>query len=216
MPFAAIVSYLGTGKSLSFVKSFGFIAGYQTQVIKAQDPINIKAAERMGKLHDALKAVGYDGHALELYLARLLFCLFAEDTTIFEKRIFQDYIESKTNNDGSDLAHHINSLFYVLNTPPAKRQSHLDESLNAFPYVNGKLFQKPLAPAQFDSKIREALLDLCALDWSIISPAIFGSLFQSIMDADARRNLGAHYTSEENILKLIKPLFLDALWAEFE
>ncbi|NOT14190.1 MAG: class I SAM-dependent DNA methyltransferase [Methylotenera sp.] len=198
------------------VKSFGFIAGYQTQIIKPQDPINVKAAERMGKLHDALKAVGYTGHDLEVYLVRLLFCLFAEDTTIFEKRLFQDYIETKTHADGSDLAHHITSLFYVLNTPNAKRLSNLDESLNAFPYVNGKLFAEPLAPAQFDSKMREALLDLCALDWSVISPAIFGSLFQSIMDTDARRNLGAHYTSEENILKLIKPLFLDALWAEFE
>ncbi|HOY70839.1 MAG TPA: class I SAM-dependent DNA methyltransferase [Methylotenera sp.] len=198
------------------VKSFGFIAGYTTQVIKPQDPINIKAAERMGKLHDALKAVGYQGHVLEVYLVRLLFCLFAEDTTIFDKRIFQDYIETKTSADGSDLAHHISTLFYVLNTPQNKRLSNLDDSLAAFPYVNGKLFEEQLPPAQFDSKMREALLDLCALDWSIISPAIFGSLFQSIMDTDARRNLGAHYTSEENILKLIKPLFLDALWAEFE
>jgi len=198
------------------VKSFGFIAGYQTQVIKAQDPINIKAAERMGKLHDALKAVGYTGHVLEVYLVRLLFCLFAEDTTIFEKRLFQEYIETKTSEDGSDLAHHLASLFYVLNQAPEKRLTNLDESLKDFPYVNGKLFEEPLPPAQFDSKMREALLDLCALDWSLISPAIFGSLFQSIMDSDARRNLGAHYTSEENILKLIKPLFLDALWAEFE
>jgi hypothetical protein len=197
------------------VKSFGFIAGYQTQIIKPQDPINIKAAERMGKLHDALKAVGYEGHALEVYLVRLLFCLFAEDTTIFEKRLFQDYIETKTSSDGSDLAHHLSSLFYVLNTAPDKRLKNLDESLSAFPYVNGKLFEETLPPAQFDSKMREALLDLCALDWSIISPAIFGSLFQSIMDSEARRNLGAHYTSEENILKLIKPLFLDALWTEF-
>jgi hypothetical protein len=198
------------------VKLFGFIAGYQTQVIKPQDPINIKAAERMGKLHDALKAVGYTGHALELYLVRLLFCLFAEDTTIFDKRLLQDYIETKTSADGSDLAHHLSSLFYVLNTPSNKRLNNLDESLAAFPYVNGKLFEESLPPAQFDSKMRESLLDLCALDWSIISPAIFGSLFQSIMDDEARRNLGAHYTSEENILKLIKPLFLDALWAEFE
>ena len=198
------------------VKSFGFIAGYTTQIIKPQDPINIKAAERMGKLHDALKAVGYTGHALELYLVRLLFCLFAEDTTIFEKRLLQDYIETKTHADGSDLAHHINSLFYVLNTAPDKRLKNLDESLGAFPYINGNLFSESLPPAQFDSKMRETLLDLCALDWSLISPAIFGSLFQSIMDSDARRNLGAHYTSEENILKLIKPLFLDALWAEFE
>ncbi len=198
------------------VKSFGFMAGYQTQIIKAQDPINIKAAERMGKLHDALKAVGYSGHDLEVYLVRLLFCLFAEDTTIFEKRQFQDYIETRTAEDGSDLAHHLSTLFYVLNQSPEKRLTNLDESLSAFPYVNGKLFAEPLAPAQFDRKMREALLDLCALDWSLISPAIFGSLFQSIMDSDARRNLGAHYTSEENILKLIKPLFLDALWAEFE
>lgn len=215
---------LDTGEQAEFalrdlyqnVKLFGFIAGYQTQVIKPQDPINIKAAERMGKLHDALNAVGYTGHPLELYLVRLLFCLFAEDTTIFEKRLFQDYVEIKTKEDGSDLAHHLSSLFYVLNTPHEKRLSNLDESLAAFPYVNGKLFEEPLPPAQFDSRMREALLDLCALDWSIISPAIFGSLFQSIMDANARRNLGAHYTSEENILKLIKPLFLDALWAEFE
>lgn len=198
------------------VKLFGFIAGYQTQIIKPQDPINIKAAERMGKLHDALKAVGYDGHALELYLVRLLFCLFAEDTTIFEKRLFQDYIETRTSDDGSDLALHLDALFDALNTPQNKRLTNQDESIAAFPYVNGKLFEERLRLAAFDSKMREALLDLCALDWSIISPAIFGSLFQSIMDADARRNLGAHYTSEENILKLIKPLFLDALWAEFE
>ncbi|WP_018986935.1 DNA methyltransferase [Methylophilus methylotrophus] len=198
------------------VRSFGFIAGYQTQVIKPQDPINIKAAERMGKLHDTLKLVGYEGHALELYLVRLLFCLFAEDTTIFEKSLFQEYIETKTLEDGSDLAHHINTLFYVLNTPEQKRLKNLDEHLAAFPYINGKLFEEPLPPAQFDKAMREALLDLCSLDWSRISPAIFGSLFQSIMDAKKRRNLGAHYTSEANILKLIKPLFLDELWVEFE
>jgi type II restriction/modification system DNA methylase subunit YeeA len=104
----------------------------------------------------------------------------------------------------------------VLNTHEVKRLTNLDESLATFPYVNGKLFAEPLPPAQFDSKMREALLDLCALDWSLISPAIFGSLLQSIMDSDARRNLGVHYTSEENILKLIKPLFLDTLWGEFE
>jgi hypothetical protein len=170
----------------------------------------------MGKLHDQLKAIGYDGHALELYLVRLLFCLFAEDTGIFEKRIFQDYIEAKTKEDGSDLAQHISGIFYILNTPHNKRLKNLDEDLAAFPYVNGKLFEEPLPPASFDRPMRDALLAACALDWSRISPAIFGSLFQSIMDSDARRNLGAHYTSEENILKLIKPLFLDDLYAEFE
>ena len=170
----------------------------------------------MGRLHDQLKAVGYVGRPLEIYLVRLLFCLFAEDTSIFEKRQLQDYIENRTAPDGSDLAHHIATLFHVLNTPKVQRLSNLDEDLAAFEYVNGKLFEEHLPPACFDSKMRETLLDLCALDWSVISPAIFGSLFQSIMDDKARRNLGAHYTSEENILKLIQPLFLDALWAEFE
>lgn len=198
------------------VQAFGFIAGYQTHKIKEQDPVNIKAAERMGKLHDQMKAVGYDGHALEHYLVRLLFCLFAEDTGIFERRQFQDYIEQKTHEDGSDLAHHMATLFHVLNQEQGKRLKNLDEQLAAFPYVNGKLFAEPLPPASFDSAMRQALLDCCALDWSRISPAIFGSLFQSIMDKKARRNLGAHYTSEKNILKLIKPLFLDELWQEFE
>ena len=197
------------------VRLFGFMAGYTTQIIKPQDPINIKAAERMGRLHDQLKAIGYEGHALERYLVRLLFCLFAEDTSIFEKRQFQDYIEQRTLDDGSDLAHHLNSLFYLLNTPLPRRLKNLDEQLAAFPYINGKLFETSLPPAGFDRAMRESLLDLCALDWSLIAPAIFGSLFQSIMDDKARRNLGAHYTSEENIQKLIKPLFLDALWAEF-
>ena len=198
------------------VKDFGFIAGYQTQVIQPQDPINIHAAERMGRLHDQLKAVGYVGSPLEIYLVRLLFCLFSEDTGIFEKRQFQDYIEQRTSEDGSDLAHHIATLFHVLNTPREDRLKNLDEDLDAFPCVAGKLFGQMLPPASFDRQMRESLLDLCALDWSRISPAIFGSLFQSIMDEKARRNLGAHYTSEENILKLIKPLFLDELWADFE
>jgi hypothetical protein len=198
------------------VRLFGFIAGYQTHKIQEQDPVNIKAAEQMGKLHDQMKDAGYFGHPLELYLVRLLFCLFAEDTGIFERQQFRDYIEERTNDDGSDLAHHISTLFQVLNTPREKRLKNLDEQLAAFPYVNGKLFEEMLPTAGFDSAMRQELLNCCALDWSRISPAIFGSLLQSIMDKQARRNLGAHYTSEENILKLIKPLFLDALWEEFE
>lgn len=198
------------------VRLFGFIAGYQTQVIKPQDPINIRAAERMGRLHDQMKAVGYLGRPLEIYLVRLLFCLFSEDTGICEKRQFQDYLEQRTAEDGSDLADRLATLFHVLNTPADTRLSNLDEQLAAFPYINGLLFAETLPPAGFDSAMREALLDLCGLDWSLISPAIFGSLFQSIMDDKARRNLGAHYTSEENIQKLIKPLFLDGLRAEFE
>ena len=198
------------------VRLFGFIAGYQTHKIREQDPVNIKAAEQMGKLHDKMKESGYTGHPLELYMVRLLFCLFAEDTGIFEKQQFKEYVEQRTSEDGSDLGHHLSTLFQVLNTPPEKRLKNLDEQLNTFAYINGKLFEEMLPNAGFDSAMRQELLNCCALDWSRISPAIFGSLFQSIMDKAARRNLGAHYTSEENILKLIKPLFLDGLREEFE
>jgi len=198
------------------VKLFGFIAGYQTHVIREQDPVNIKAAERMGRLHDQLKDIGYTGHALEHYLVRLLFCLFADDTGIFQRQQFQEYLEQRTHEDGSDLGHHLSTLFHVLNTPEDQRLKNLDEQLAAFPYINGRLFAETLPPASFDAPMRQSLLDCCAPDWSRISPAIFGSLFQSIMDKTARRNLGAHYTSEKNILKLIKPLFLDALWERFE
>jgi hypothetical protein len=199
------------------IKHFAFIAGYRTQIIAPQNPVNIKAAERMGRLHDALKAAGYEGHPLEVLLVRLLFCLFAEDTGIFQPAsAFRAWIEERTAPDGSDLGPHLAQLFQVLNTPENRRTKTLDEQLAVFPYVNGKLFEEVLRIADFDAAMREALLDCCALDWSAISPAIFGALFQSIMDAKARRNLGAHYTSEENILKLIQPLFLDDLHEEFK
>lgn len=198
------------------VQHFGFIAGYLKHTYKEQDPVNIKAALLMGRLHDKLKAIGYDGHPLEVYLVRLLFCLFAEDTSIFNKDLFNDFIDQRTNEDGSDLAGRLSELFHVLNTPKEKRLKNIDEQLNSFPYVNGKLFEEVLPPASFDSDMRTILLECCALDWGNISPAIFGSMFQSVMDPTQRRNLGAHYTSEKNILKLIKPLFLDELWQEFE
>lgn len=201
---------------VNHVQSFGFIAGYQKKIYKDEDPVNIKASELMGKLHDRLKEIGYEGHPLEVYLVRILFCLFAEDTTIFEKQQFQNYIEERTSEDGSDLAAKIQELFQVLNTSLDKRFKNIDEQLNAFPYVNGKLFEEILPGAFFDAKMRQSLLECCYLDWSKISPAIFGSMFQSVMNPIERRNLGAHYTSEKNILKLIKPLFLDELYAEFE
>ncbi len=195
---------------------FGYLIGVSKKVYKEQDPANIKAAELMGKLHDRLEEIGYTGHPLEVYLVRILFCLFAEDTSIFEKQQFQDFLEQRTNEDGSDLAAKLQELFQVLNTAKDKRFKNLDEQLNDFPYVNGKLFEESLPTASFDSKMRKALLECCYIDWSKISPAIFGSMFQSVMNPKERRNLGAHYTSEKNILKVIKPLFLDELWAEFE
>jgi hypothetical protein len=197
------------------IRLFDFISGHTQHKVREQDPINMKAAEKMGLLHDKLKAVGYEGHELELYLVRLVFCLFADDTGIFEPGIFYDMLDQRTKEDGSDLAGWMAQLFDVLNKDPEKRFKNLDENLAAFPYINGKLFEEPLPTASFDSDMRRILIDCCALNWSAISPAIFGSLFQSVMDEKARRNLGAHYTSEQNILKLIKPLFLDDLYTEF-
>jgi len=198
------------------VHLFGFIAGYEKRTYKDEDPVNIQAAELMGKLHDKLEAVGYRGHDLEVYLVRLLFCLFADDTGIFDKGIFWEYIDLHTKSDGSDLAMHIASIFHTLNTPPEKRLTNLDTNLAQFPYVNGKLFAEVLQPAAFDSKMREMFLEACGFDWGKISPALFGSMFQAVMNPTERRNLGAHYTSEKNIQKLIKPLFLDDLYLELE
>lgn len=197
------------------VKLFGFLAGYKTHTYKEEDPVNIAAAEKMGALHDALKDSGYEGHPLEVLLVRLLFCLFADDTGIFQPRQFHELIANRTSVDGADLGLWLTQLFQVLNTPKDKRQKTLDEQLAEFEYVNGRLFDEMLPLPAFNAGMRKTLLDAADLDWSRISPAIFGSLFQSIMDKKARRNLGAHYTSEKNILKLIGPLFMDDLRAEF-
>lgn len=196
---------------------FGFIAGYESRAYREQDPVNIKAAEKLAALHDALRDIGYDGHPLEVFLVRILFCMFADDTGIFMPRsAFEDFIRTRTSEDGSNLAPLLNQVFQTLNTPPEKRMRNLDEQVAAFPYVNGRLFSEQHPQASFDRAMRDTLLACCELDWGVISPAIFGSLFQGIMDAKMRRNLGAHYTSEKNILKLIGPLFMDDLRAEFE
>lgn len=199
------------------ISVFGFIAGYEMRDYKDQDPVNVKAAQKLAELHDTLRDVGYEGHELEVYLVRILFCLFADDTGIFMPRsAFEDFIRVRTSEDGSDLAPRINQIFQTLNTSPEKRLKNLDEQIAAFPYVNGRLFEEQLPQASFDKDMRAKLLNCCELDWGGISPAIFGSLFQGIMDTNLRRNLGAHYTSEQNILKAIGPLFLDELRAEFE
>ena len=198
------------------VEAFGFILGVQRRAFRDQDPVNVRASERMGLLHDALEASGYTGHDLERFLVRTVFCLFADNTGIFEPRdSFLDLLETRTREDGSDLGLWLARLFQVLDTPEDRRQRVLDEDLARFPYVNGALFRGPLRIPDFDAPMREALLDACRFDWTAISPAIFGALFQSVMEPAARRAQGAHYTTEQNILKVIEPLFLDDLRAEF-
>ena len=199
-----------------YIHLFHFLAGYEQREYQEEDPVNVQAAELLGKLHDRLKAIGYVGHPLEVYLVRLLFCLFADDTGIFRKDLFRAFIQDCTFEDGRDLAARLAELFQVLNTPEKMRLCTRDAIIKAFPYVNGGLFAEFLPMPAFDSGMRQVLLDCCALDWSRISPAIFGSMFQSVMNAEERRALGAHYTSERNILKLINPLFMDELREEFE
>lgn len=211
---------LDTGEETKFslsqlsqnIEKFSFILGVEKRTFKDQDPANMQAAELMGKLHDALEESGYDGHNLERFLVRILFCLFADDTGIFEPRdIFLDLIKERTREDGSDLGMWLSKLFEVLNKPEEKRQTTLDEDLKDFPYINGDLFSEILPIPDFDSGMRKILIEACEFSWSSISPAIFGSLFQSVMNKEERRKQGAHYTTEKNIMKVIQPLFLDDL-----
>lgn len=210
------------GAALSFhlkdlhkhVTAFDFMLGRKVS-FETQASVTIKAAELMGKLHDALEKSGYVGHELEQFLVRMLFCLFADNTGIFQpKDIFLQLLENDTKADGSNTGNILSELFDILDTPEGKRLSGTAAELDAFPYVNGQLFRGRLRIPKFDATMRDHLIDACRHDWSGVSPAIFGSLFQSVMDAKERRAKGAHYTSEANILKVIGPLFLDGLKTE--
>ena len=198
------------------VDNFAFIPGYKQHKLDVEDPINIRAVELLGDLHDVLKDGGYSGHDLERFLVRVLFCLFAEDTSLFERNAFTLFVEDHTRPDGSDLGAQLARLFQILNTPQERRQKNLLEELSDLPYVNGDLFAETLAFADFNRDMRNRLLACCRFDWSRISPAVFGSLFQSVMEPRERRQIGGHYTSERDILKLVRSLFLDDLRAEFE
>lgn len=196
------------------VERFAFLIGKQLRHQTEADPVNVKAAQQMGKLHNLLEDSGYTGHALEVLLVRLLFLLFGDDTGLWDERgLFYDLVADHTRSDGEDTGALLARLFQVLDTPPGRRQANLPAHLAAFPYVNGELFQERIDLADFSPKMRQMLLDACTLDWGAVSPAIFGSMFQAVMDETERRNLGAHYTSEANILKALGPLFLDELRA---
>ena len=205
------------------IRHFFFMAGYKRHKLNPEDPANEEATRLMCDLHDALEAGDYGtdvpgraGHELKQFLVRLLFCLFAEDNGLFDPRAFQFYLEDHTAADGSDLGPKLHELFEVLNTPEDRRQKHLEPDLAQFPYINGLLFAERLALPAFTSAMRAKLLACCAFEWDSISPAVFGSLFQAVMDAKERRKIGAHYTAERNILKVVRSLFLDDLSAEFD
>ena len=195
------------------IKLFSFIYEDQIQHYEEQEELNIEAAELMGKLYDYLKDDGYIGKDLELFLIRLLFIVYAEDTGIFKQDQFKKFISNEE--DPSTVGLKIQMLFRVLNLPEDERQKSLPEELTEFPYVNGKLFETQIIPPNFNNKMYDALKAICGFDWSGITPSIFGSMFQAIMNPKTRRNLGAHYTSESNILKIVNSLFMNKLWEEF-
>lgn len=206
-----------TAKLHENIKHLGFLSGYTAKPVDPEDPINIEAVEVLGDLHDALDKGGYTGHALERFLVRVLFCLFADDTAIFENEEFKALVKG-SRTDGSDLGLHLARFFKVLDQDKDERPAKLPEDLRDLPYVNGELFREDLGFAEFDGAMRAALVECCEFNWSRISPAVFGSLFQSIMAGESgarkRRQIGAHYTSERDIMKLVRSLFLDDLKAE--
>jgi hypothetical protein len=211
------VASFKTAKLHENIKHLGFLSGYTTKPVDPEDPINIEAVEVLGRLHDALDRGGYTGHALERFLVRVLFCLFADDTAIFENEEFKTLVKG-SRTDGSDLGPLLARFFKVLDQDKADRPAKLAEEIRELPYVNGELFKEDLGFADFDGPMRGALIECCEFNWSRISPAVFGSLFQSIMAGESgakkRRQIGAHYTSERDIMKLVRSLFLDDLKAE--
>ncbi|OFT46948.1 hypothetical protein HMPREF3157_04440 [Dermabacter sp. HMSC06F07] len=194
-----------------------FLAGYRRAKFgsKEQEQASIQAANLMAGLYEHLEKTGYDEHQASVFLIRTLFCLYADDSGLWERDLFSRYLEERTSEDGSDLGSQLATLYQALNKPEEKRYAKDDELLQAFPYVNGSVFGEPTDIPYFDRESRELLIQASYFNWSSISPAIFGSLFQAVKDKKARRELGEHYTTETNILKLIRPLFLDELDERF-
>ncbi|MBQ4673298.1 class I SAM-dependent DNA methyltransferase [Aeromonas dhakensis] len=206
-------------------REYGFflpLAGLEKAILGAENPADVKAAEKMGKLFDLIKSLNElsrpeDIHALNVFLTRLLFCLFAEDTGIFNQGQFTSAIKGYTEEDGSDLDQFLSDLFAVMNSEPnSELRKTLPSHLAAFPYVNGGLFSVDEPIPALGKQGRKILLECCMMNWGDINPDIFGSMFQAVIDVEQRGNLGQHYTSYSNIMKVIQPLFLDSLRAELE
>jgi len=199
-----------------FVRHFAFLKGERTVRLDPEDPANEKAYDRMCQLHDELARAGFQGTDLERLLVRLLFCMFAEDTGVFDPATFETFISQQTRADGSDVGPRLNQLFDILNKPQDKWRTAEQETFAGFRYINGDLFRDRLDYPPFNRETRAALLAACEFQWARVSPAVFGSLFQGILGDVARRQAGAHYTSERDIMKVIRSLFLDDLRVEFE
>ncbi len=200
------------------IDRLGCLAGYRKREFSGGDEeaANVKAAKLMGRLYEELSRNGYEGHDASILLVRLLFLMFGDDTGMWEKGLFAEFIDARTAPDGSDLGAQLAHLFQVLDKDETRRPAAIDELLARFPYVNGHLFSERIDIPAFDRRMRDELVKATEFDWSKISPAVFGSLFQAIKSKEARRELGEHYTTEANIMKALGPLFLDELWQRFE
>ncbi|MDA1634005.1 N-6 DNA methylase [Bacillus cereus] len=198
-----------------YIDLFGFLVGKQINVEIPKNPVNEQAAKMMETLHKKLLESKYPRNYADLLMTRIIFCLFADDSGIFQQNQFTNYLVNETREDGSDLVDRLAVLFQVLNTPENERFQA--DVLKEFPYINGGLFEhSQLTGLPLTKEIRTHLIETSKLDWSRISPVIFGSMFEAAMDDTRRHNLGAHYTSEINIMKVINSLFLEDLKKEFE
>ena len=199
------------------VGEFAFMAGRGDAAAPAAErPVDIRASAMMGDIFTMLSRQGYGSPHVERFLVRLAFCMFAEDTGIFERGIFEAYVRTRTSPDGSDLGPRLVNLFEVLDTPDGGRQGNLDDDLKAFPHIDGDLFAGRIDIPACNSELRRLVLRSCEFDWSRVSPVIFGNLFQGVMDPGEKHREGAHYTTEENIMRVIGLLFLDSLGAELD
>ena len=184
-----------------------------------ESPADIKAAERLAKLHDELRAYNEfnsdnDLHDLNIFITRLLFCFFAEDTGIFEENLFSASIQQYTKPDGSDLSEYLDAAFNIMDCD--LRNSDTLSIIKQFPYVNGGLFAKHIQIPKMGAKARKIIIECGELDWKDINPDIFGSMIQAVVNPEERANQGMHYTSVPNIMKVINPLFLDELREEYK
>lgn len=193
-------------------------AGMEKVNTKFENHVDIKAAEKMARIYDEVRKenefmIGNQVHHFNIFWARILFCFFAEDTGLFESKLFTNSIESYTQSDGSDLNLVLEKIFQALDT---ENKDNYPEYLKRFPYVGGKLFKDKHIKLNFTAKSRKALVESGRLEWCDVNPDIFGSMIQAVVNPEERSSSGMHYTSVTNILKVIKPLFLNDLEHEFE
>ena len=183
-----------------------------------ESPADIKAAEKLAKLHDELRSYNEfrsndDLHDLNIFISRLLFCFFAEDTGIFEENLFTSSIQRYTKEDGSDLSDYLARTFNIMDV--SLRSGDTLSIIKQFPYVNGGLFSKHIQIPKMGAKARRIIIECGELNWKDINPDIFGSMIQAVVNPEERANQGMHYTSVPNIMKVINPLFLDELRGEY-